>query len=297
MSFSVFGFDIYVYGIIIASAILAAFVVGVLIFHFIGYKTDIAFLILLLSVPLGIVLARAYFVAFTSHQFNTFWDVINIRAGGMAIYGGIIGGALGIFIAARIMKVGFYSLADIVVITVILAQAIGRWGNFVNAEAYGVGVVNHVFPFTVLIDDGCCDKGYPHPHLAAFFLESMMNLIGFFVMIFLFLDIKLRKKDEELGTTIWGVTIKKREKHRWGTISAVYLIWYGLVRAIIEPFRTDSLLIFGSNEIVFNRVSFMLSIALVILGVLLLLAVKFGYVSQENQGCLKKPPTQTKTDT
>ena len=271
MSFSVFGVEIFVYGIIIAVAILAAFVTGLLLFKRVKYNENIAYLILALTVPLGIILARAYYVAFSAHNFDTFRSVIAIREGGMAIYGAIIGGAFGLFIAARIIKCGFYTLADIVVMCVILAQSIGRWGNFVNQEAYGIATSNHVPPFTVLIGG--------QAHLATFFLESILNLVGFAIMIYLFL------RWTRAGT------------YRWGTMSAFYLIWYGVVRAIIEPFRTDSLLIAGTNEIVFNRVSFVLSIALIVLGVLLLLATRFGKVSQENTKCLKQQPQQQSQST
>jgi len=269
MSFSIFGVEIFVYGIIVASSMLAAFIVGLVIFKLIGYKEEIAYLILALVIPLGIIIARLYYVAFSPHNFSRFFDIINIRGGGMAIYGGIIGGALGLFIASRIKKVGFYTLADIAVIGLILAQAIGRWGNFVNEEIYGFGVSNHVPPFTVNIGGSY--------HLSTGFIESMLNLIGFGLMVWLFFY------------------LRKRGTYKWGITSGFYLIWYGTVRAILEPLRDPNyiLRIFPNGpNIVFNQVSFMLSIALVILGVLLLVAVRLGYVSQENNACLK-----TKTDT
>jgi len=281
MSFSIFGVEIFVYGIMIALAILSAFICGLLIFKKLKYDENIAYLILAICLPLGIILARLYFVAFHG-SVQSFADVFDIRSGGMAIYGGIIGGALGLFIVARIKKVGFYTLADVVVICVILAQAIGRWGNFFNIlgdrpEGIGVQVSNHVPPFTSLVDGV--------PHFSFWFFESILNFIGFGVMLWLF---------------FW---LRSKGKYRWGIISGVYLVWYGLTRAVLEAFRTDTLLIFGSNQIVFNRVSFVLSIALVILGMLLLWAVKRGYVSQENNACIKnqqpnlETETQTPTDT
>ena len=97
----------------------------------------------------------------------------------------------------------------------------------------------------------------------------MMNLIGFCIMMFIFFH--MRKK----GT------------YKWGILTAFYFIWYGVTRAIIEPFRLDSLLMFGSSQIVFNRVSFVLSLGLIVLGIVLLWATKAGRISQENAGCMK----------
>ena len=275
MSFNLWGLEIYYYGVIIAAGVLTAFLVALFIFKKIGYKEEVAYLILLVAVPLGIVCARAYYVIFSDwSNYHSFLDVINIRAGGMAIYGGVLGGALGVFIVSRIKKVGLFTIGDICVMVLILAQSIGRWGNFVNQEAYGITVAHSAPPFTVFIDaDG-------KNHLATFFLESILNLIGFAMMMVIFFR------------------LRKSGKYKWGTMTALYLIWYGIVRAIVEPFRTDSLLMFGSSEIIFNRVSFMLSIALIVLGVLLLWATKKGWTSQENKACLKnKSPEQEKTNT
>jgi phosphatidylglycerol:prolipoprotein diacylglycerol transferase len=218
-------------------------------------------------VPLGIVFARVYYIIFSNWSYyQTFVDVINIRAGGMAIYGGIIGGALGLVIVSRIKKVGFFVLADVVVMCVLLAQGIGRWGNFVNKEAYGSEVAKHVPPFTVDI--------YGVPHLATYLYESILNFIGFGVLLYLFFY------------------LRKRNQFSWGMISGLYLVWYGVSRAIIEPMRADSLLIFGhTNRIIFNRVSFMLSIALIAVGVLIFTASRKKWTSQTT------PPVATKTDT
>ena len=262
-SLQIGNFHIYYYGMIIAIAILVAFAIGLLMFRVVGYKDEIAYMILILCVPLGIIGARLYYVIFSDwSMYNSFFDVINMRGGGMAIYGGIIGGALGLFIVARIKKCGFFTLADLCVVGLILAQSIGRFGNFVNQEAYGFAVGVHVPPFTVNIDG--------QAHLATWFFESMLNLIGFVVLF------------------IWYTMKLKREKYVWGTGSAMYLIWYGVTRAIIEPLRNDSLTMFGSSTFLLNRVSFMLSLAIIIAGVVLYICAKKGLVSQENKECLKK---------
>ena len=132
----------------------------------------------------------------------------------MAIYGGIIGGFIAGLIFSKVKKVPFLQLFDLAVPSLILGQAIGRWGNFVNQEAYGYPIFNEKywhFPFTVFIQET------GQYHLAAFFYESMWNLIGFFILM-----ISLRKAKRE-GKTFF-----------------LYMIIYGVGRVIIEGIRTDS---------------------------------------------------------
>ena len=140
-----------------------------------------------------------------------------------------------------------------------MGQSIGRWGNFFNQEAYGLATNWHCFPFTVYIE------AIDEYHLATFFYESILNLIGFAVLLTIFL---------------------KQKKH--GTTTATYFIWYGIVRAIIEPLRMDSLLFPGTTaDFVFNRVSFVLSIAICITGVILLYLNKKGKLSQNDKHLFK----------
>jgi len=287
-SFSFFGlFDIAYYGIIVATGIVVAFVVGLFLLKKANYKEDIAYLIILICVPLGFVFARLYYITFDGWgNYKSFMDVIAVWHGGLAFYGGAIGAAIGLLIITKgIKKCGFFAVADIGVICLIIAQAIGRWGNFVNDEAYGLCVKGGFFPFVVPGAD-CPECGGAKNHVATFFIESMLNLIGFAFLLYMFLK-KQKARDANSGE-------EAKAKHTWGIISAYYLIWYGIVRAIIEPLRMDSLLMFGSNPIIFNRVSFMLSLALIVLGVLLLWAVKRGWISQENTKCLRTRETDTK---
>jgi len=244
-------FEIRFYGIIIATAILVAFFLGQRLYKRSGYKDDIGYHILLLGVPLGMIGARVFYVIFAPHDVNLF----DIRGGGMAIYGAVLMGILAVFIYARIRKVGFFTLSDALVIVLILAQSIGRWGNFFNREAYGLGVDFHFFPITVDI--------YGSYHLATFFYESFLNLIGFFLL--------------------WRI-FSRQTKH--GTTTAWYFIYYGLVRAMIEPLRTDSLTIFGTSDFVLNRVSFVLSLILVAAGVIILVLNKKGLINQNNENIL-----------
>jgi phosphatidylglycerol:prolipoprotein diacylglycerol transferase len=273
-SFSFFGlFDIAYYGVIVATSIIVAFVVGLFLLKKANYKEDIAYLIILICVPLGFIFARLYYITFDGWgNYKSFMDVIAVWNGGIAIYGGVIGAAIGLLIITKaIKKCGFFTVADIGVICLIIAQVIGRWGNFVNDEAYGLCVSSSlVIPFVVPGND-CVECGGLQNHVGTFFIESMLNLAGFFFLL-------------------W-ILLKKQKK--WGVTTACYLIWYGVVRAIIEPLRMDSLTI-GSSTMIFARVSFLLSLALIIMGVLLLWAVKRGWISQENSKCLKTNETDTK---
>ncbi len=231
--FSVFGFDIYYYGLITAISYLTAIIVACLIAKKRGFKSDDIITLACFVIPLAIIGARMYYCAFYDKSLVNFW---HFRNGGLAFYGGMIGGALGVLLYCLIFKKNFLSLIDIIATSMILAQAIGRWGNFVNQEAFGYKVTNpnmQWFPFAVYIDS------LAEWHLATFFYESLWNLMTFGVLMLLLYKFDLKDK---------------------GIIAASYLILYGIGRAWIEGLRTDSLYI-GSL-----RVSQLLSIIFIAVG-------------------------------
>ena len=216
--FTLFGLEIKFYGIIIASAML----IGVFLTQYLaekrGIKGDDIIVLALIIIPFSILGARAYYCIFsdTEYTFTTFWQ---IRNGGLAIYGGIIGGVVAIILFSLLKKdlKLIIKLFDVLVPALILGQAIGRWGNFFNQEAYGSLVTNpkwQWFPFAVKIDTY---NGFEW-HLATFFYESLWNIIGFVLLLVVF------KKSKQLGTT-----------------TGFYLAYYGLGRLWIEGLRTDSL--------------------------------------------------------
>ncbi|MCM1403922.1 MAG: prolipoprotein diacylglyceryl transferase [Prevotella sp.] len=260
MGFEIFGCHIAYYGVIIASGLL----IGIILCDFLcrkkGYNSNLPYILVLLLVPLAIFGARLYYILFSDQlTMADFFDFSNGGLQGLAIYGAEIGGLLGIIIYCTIKKCSVFAITDLVVPSLILGQSIGRWGNFFNQEAFGVATDWHCFPFTVYID------ALHEYHLATFFYESILNFIGFWVLLTVFF------KRKKIGTT-----------------TAVYLIWYGIVRAIIEPMRTDSLLFPGTTaDFVFNRVSFVLSIALCVAGVVLLFLNKKGKISQNDKHLLK----------
>ena len=226
-----------------------------------GYDSNIPYVLVLIIVPLAILGARLYYIIFSDQlTMADFFDLSNGGFQGLAIYGAEIGGFLGVVIYCSIKKCSIFTITDLIVPALILGQSIGRWGNFFNQEAFGVATEWTMFPFAVYID------ALGEYHLATFFYESFLNFVGFWILLTIYF---------------------KQKKH--GTATASYFIWYGLVRALIEPMRTDSLLIPGTTaDFVFNRISFVLSIALVVLGVVLLILNKKGKLSQNDKQLFKQ---------
>lgn len=235
--FSVFGFEIKFYGVIMALSMLIGVLLACHLAKKRNVKSDDIILLALIVLPCAVIGARLYYCIFYEAQY-TFASFFNIRQGGLAIYGGVIGGLIGIVIFT-IIKKDFkllWTICDICVPCLILGQCLGRWGNFFNQEAYGNLITNpnqQWFPFAVFIES---KQAW---YQATFFYESFWNFIGFIILLIVFY----------------------KSKHT-GSTSASYLIWYGLGRSIIEGLRSDSLYI-GSTGI---RVSQLLSIILVVIG-------------------------------
>lgn len=185
-----------------------------------GLPEDTTVDLALIVVPCGIIGARLYYVAMSWPAFAA--DPLSIWMvwkGGMAIYGGVIGGALGAYVYARRKKLSFAMLADMIAPGLLLAQAIGRWGNYFNMEAYGPLITDpslQFFPFGVLISN----NGAMEWHMATFFYESMWNLCGFIAL--------------------W---LSRRRQSEHGNVFCWYLVIYGSGRFIIEQLREDSLYI------------------------------------------------------
>ena len=145
--FSFLGLNINFYGLIIAIGMIIAIMVVCKICKFRNLKPDDIYIIALYVLPLSIIGARLYFVAFSEHSF-TFWEVFKIWEGGMAIYGGVIGGAVGIVIYCLIHKKNFIDVADVAVVGLILGQAIGRIGCYFGGCFAGYSYSCHIRPFS-----------------------------------------------------------------------------------------------------------------------------------------------------
>lgn len=233
------GFNMY--GFISALSYLLGIVVTCINAKKRGYKTEDIITLACYVIPMAVIGARLYYVLFRLDSYTNFWDIFKIWEGGLAFYGGMIGGAIAVMIYCLIHKKNFLALLDIIAPSLILAQALGRWGNFFNQEAYGYEVTNpnlQWFPFAVYIDD------VASWHLATFFYESLWNFITFIILTIL----------------LYKVNFKQ-----YGIIASFYLIIYGFGRYFIEGLRTDSLYL-GSI-----RISQLLSIVFIIVGVLFIL--------------------------
>jgi len=210
VAFEIFGVEIAWYAILITFGMICCITYAVLQAKKIGVTFDDVVDFALFTIPIGVIGARLYYVLSEIDQYHSFKDVINIREGGLAIYGGIIAGTLTVLVVSHFKKISFLAFGDCVAPGVLLAQGIGRWANFVNAEAHG-GVTDMLWGMVI-------NGGQPvHP---TFLYESIWDLAGF-----LFLH--------------W---YSKRRKFR-GEIALMYAGWYGMIRFLTEFLRTDSLFI------------------------------------------------------
>lgn len=219
-------FSVMWYGVVIALGMLMAIAYAAFRCKQQGIKIDDLIDIAIFTIFFGVIGARLYYVIFNPTNFKTIMDVIDIRSGGLAIYGGVIAGALTIVIVCLIKKISWRKLFDAAGPGVMIAQAMGRWGNFFNGEAYG-SLVEEGHPLYFLRmglisnntwhDFGTSQMVYVHP---CFLYESLWNVIGFILINIFF---KKKKFD--------------------GQIALYYFAWYGFGRMFIEGLRTDALYI------------------------------------------------------
>ncbi len=239
--FSLFGLDIKIYGITSALSYFFGVLITCLLAKKRGFKSDNILTLALYVIPLAIIGARIYYVLFSLDSYTNFVDVFKIWEGGLAFYGGLIGGGIGVVLYCLIHKKNFAALADLIGVAMIFAQGFGRWGNFFNQEAFGYEVTNpkmQWFPFAVYIEN------LGEWHLATFFYESMWNFATFAILLTLLLKVKFKRN---------------------GMVAAYYLIIYGIGRSWIEGLRTDSLYL-GSM-----RVSQVLSIIFIAIGLFIII--------------------------
>lgn len=237
VAFTILGKDIYWYGLIICFGfLLGAWYLSRRVKEF-GFTVDNEVDVMLWAIPVSLICARAYYVLcqWDSYRKNPS-EIIKIWNGGIAIYGGILGAVLVMFVYCKYKKLSLPAMLDLAGLGLLIGQSIGRWGNFVNAEAHG-GETS--LPWRMEIDG---NVGV-HP---TFLYESVWNLIGFFLL---------------------HIYSKKRKFQ--GEIFLLYIAWYGLGRMIIEGLRTDSLYLFGSDlrtSQVLAAVSMIVAIILLIRG-------------------------------
>lgn len=200
-------------------------------------------------IPIVLVGARIYYVLFSfDYYIQDILGIFRVWEGGLAIHGGIIAGAIFTYFYTKKREVSFFKLTDILVISLIIGQIVGRWGNFFNGEAYGPETTYTFLsslPLPQFIIEGMyIDGTYYHP---TFLYESLWNFIGLFILLF------VKKKSKVPGTT-----------------SAFYIINYGIGRFLIEALRQDSLML-GSI-----KVAQLISICMIVIGIFILVFTRKG---------------------
>ena len=238
----ILGYPIYLYALIIVTGMVLAILLTAYFFKKRGYDPYDVCVYALAVIPLGVLGARLYVFIFPWAGQEADWgNFFNFRNGGLGIYGGVILGYITTFVVSKIKKHDFKIVGDAIIPGLLIAQSIGRWGNFANQEAFGPVITNpnlQWFPFGVFIEaDG-------QWHNATFFYESMATLLGFVICLLL-----LRSK-----------------KYKLGWLTAFYGIYYGIARLLIEGLRTDSLFLWIGTVQTDIKISQLVSIFTIILG-------------------------------
>ena len=254
VAFSLFGLDIYWYALVITTGILLCVLNGLRLGKRYGINEDDFSDVIMFGILMGIICARVYYVIFSPVKYTSFLEMINIRDGGLAIYGGIIGGLGFGALACKVKKLNILKVVDIASLCFLLGQAVGRWGNFFNQEAFGTntdslfGMISEGttaylrYAASKLAAQGITVDPYSPVH-PTFLYESVWCLVGF-AALSAYID---RKKFD-------------------GEILLMYLFWYGLGRFFIEGIRTDSLEAFAGI-----RISQLLAMLSVVFSVILII--------------------------
>lgn len=243
VAFSIFGFDIRFYSFLILIGVVIGYVMIVKEAKRFDISSDFMFNLFFWTIIIGIIGARLYYVVFNWEYFSSHvGEIWQIWQGGLAIHGGILFGLVTISIYTKKHNIRLGRILDIVVIPLILAQAIGRWGNFFNSEAYGAATtLSHLRSMHIpeFIIRGMRINGiYYTP---TFFYESIWCLAGFAIMLLM----------------------RRRKFVKIGQLTGIYMVWYGVGRFFIEASRTDSLIFLGF------KVAQLVSILMIIVGIVL----------------------------
>lgn len=242
--------QIYWYSFIL---FLAFFIGGILAIHEAkkwnipeDFMVNLFFYIIIFS----LIGARLYYVLFNLDYYSLYpIEILKVWQGGLAIHGGLIAALIVVIIYSKKYNVNTIKLLDILVVSLILGQAIGRWGNFMNGEAHGIQTtLEHLRELHIpnFVIKGMYIEGTYY--LPTFLFESILSFIGFIVLFF----------------------FRKRKYTKIGQTTALYLIWYGIVRFFVEAMRTDSLMFMNF------RIAQLVSIIMIIIGVVMLIKLKLG---------------------
>lgn len=246
-SITIFGFQIYYYAIVIVVGLVLATCLSALMMKRRNMSPDFVFTLFIFCIPSALICARLYYCVTDGMHVSDWFRWESIRSGGLSILGGVLGGVLAGLIVCLVKRVNFFRAADCVVPTILIAQAIGRWGNYFNQEVYGSLITDPAwqwFPWAVEIGGN-----YYH---ALFFYESVINTIGFLLIY----------------GAAWNF-IKKPN----GLFAFLYFAWYGSVRALMEPLRNSQYIL--GDGIMWSQVTSIIMAAAALVAIAILLAVNY----------------------
>ncbi len=234
VAFSIGDFAIYWYGILIGTGMLLAMLYAFRMAPRLGINVDRMIDVIFIGAVMAVICARVYYVVFAPFKYTSFAQMLDIRDGGLAIYGGVLGAFVFGGLASKWRKVPILPMFDITAIGFLIGQCLGRWGNFVNQEAFGT---NTTMPW-----------GMISPQTTAYLTSVQQTLAAQGVQV----DPQMPVHPTFLYESIWclvgfiGLALYLKHRHFNGEIALLYVFWYGTGRAWIEGLRTDSLYVTGS---------------------------------------------------
>lgn len=242
--FNIGGFEIRWYSALIAFAVIIGYFLILSESKRFKIKKEFMFNMMFWTLIFAIIGARLYYVAFNlDYYMSNPLEIFQVWKGGLAIHGGLLFGAITIIIYCKKYNVRVGKILDIIVPALLLGQAIGRWGNFMNGEAYGTIVTYEQLVDMKIIPQFVIDNMFINGayHLPMFYFESLWCLLGFFLSLFL----------------------RRRKYIKDGQLVAFYMMWYGVARFFIEMFRTDALM--AGNV----RIAQVISILMFVIGLII----------------------------
>ena len=242
--FNIGNFELRWYSVLIAIAVIIGYVLIINESRRFKIKKEFMFNMMFWTLIFAIIGARLYYVVFNLEYYRTnILEIFQIWKGGLAIHGALLFGAITIIIYCKKYKLRVGKILDIIVPALLLGQAIGRWGNFFNSEAYGSIVTYQQLENIKIIPQFIIDNMFINGsyHLPMFYFESLWCLLGFFLSLFL----------------------RRRKYIKDGQLVAFYMMWYGVARFVIETFRTDALLFNGI------RVARVVSVLMFVIGLVI----------------------------
>lgn len=264
-SFFIFGFEVALYGIIIYIGIILGVLLAAKVAKLEGVDADIIWDFAIYAVIFSVIGARIYYVIFSWDMYkDNLWNILNLRQGGLAIYGAVIAAFITLFIFCRIKKISPYQIGDCGVHGLVIGQIVGRWGNFFNREVFG-GYTDSLFAMRLPVDS-VRPWDIAQSHLEG---KAAMGDVNFIQVHPTF----LYEGVWNLGLLIFMLIYRKRKKYD-GQMCLIYLGGYGIGRFFIEGIRTDQLLFPGTQIAVSQVLGMVLFIFAVIMNLVVRLRIK-----------------------